>query len=222
MTTDVNQPRGYDSSRRQARTRATRLAVIEAARRLFLDAGYAATTMESISEEADTPAATIYRLFDSKLGILKALLDVAAGGDDAPVAFGERPNVQALLASSQPRSQLKGFAHLAADVMARLAPVQQILLSAAGSDPQAATLLRDHTHQREVGQARIAHALALAGALRDGMSEHEAADIIYALMSPEIYRLLTNDRGWNADHYRTWLGQTLIDQLLGSQKRRRA
>jgi AcrR family transcriptional regulator len=195
------------------------LAVIDAARRLFLEAGYAATTMESISDESDTPAATIYRLFESKLGILKALLDIAAGGDDAPVAFGDRANVQALLASSAPRNQLMGFAVLAVDVMQRLAPVQQILLSAAGSDQEAAMLLREHTRQREVGQARIAHALARADALHEGISESDAADIIYALMSPEIYRLLTNDRGWSADRYQTWLGETLIDQLLGRRRR---
>jgi AcrR family transcriptional regulator len=220
VTAAVNQRRAYDSSRRQARTQATRTAVIEAARRLFLAAGYAATTMEAISDESDTPPATLYRLFESKLGILKALLDVAAGGDDEPVAFGDRPNVQALLHSHSPRQQVMGFAILTGDVMARLAPIQRILLGAAGSDPQAAVLLDEHTRQRQEGQARIARALARAGALREGLSERDAADVIHALMSPEVYRLLTVDRRWDIDRYETWLGETLVAQLLGAQKRR--
>ena len=59
----------------QARTRLARAAVIQAARALFLERGYAATTIEAISDQSDVPPATVYRLFSSKLGILKALLD---------------------------------------------------------------------------------------------------------------------------------------------------
>jgi AcrR family transcriptional regulator len=82
---------------RQARTRHTRAAVVEAARSLFVDHGYAATTIESISERSDTPQATVYRLFASKLGILKAVLDVYIGGDDEAVAMLDRPRVRALV-----------------------------------------------------------------------------------------------------------------------------
>jgi hypothetical protein len=98
--------------------------------------------------------------------------------------------------------------------MGRLAPVQQILASAAGSDAEAAALLAEHTRQRQDGQACIAHALALAGALRPGLEERDAADIIHALMSPEVYRLLVFDRQWRPDRYEQWLADTLIHQLL--------
>ena len=33
-------------------------------------------------------------------------------------------------------------------------------------------------------------------------------------MSPEVYRLLTGDRGWPAARYEQWLKNILIDQLL--------
>ena len=69
----------------QARTRLARRAVIDAARTLFLERGYAATTVEAVSARADVPPATLYRLFASKLGMLKALLDTSIAGDDAPV-----------------------------------------------------------------------------------------------------------------------------------------
>ena len=72
------------SGRSQARTRFARRAVVDAARALFLERGYAATTIEAISEHSDVPSATVYRLFSSKLGILKALLDTSIAGVGAP------------------------------------------------------------------------------------------------------------------------------------------
>lgn len=214
MESSVNGRRGYDNTGRQARTRLTRTAVIDAARLLFVERGYAGTTVEAISEASGTPVATVYRLFSSKLGILTALLDVSAVGDDEAVALGDRPHVQALLADQDPRRQLRGFAGLAKEVMSRLAPVQQILLSAAGSDPEAATLLAEHNRQRQEGQGRIAHALARSGALRPPLDERAAADVIHALMSPEVYRLLVTDRQWTPERYQEWLAATLIQQLL--------
>jgi hypothetical protein len=41
-----------------------------------------------------------------------------------------------------------------------------------------------------------------------------AADILYALGSPETYRLLVVDRGWSASQFERWYGQTLERLLL--------
>ena len=82
----------------QARTRLARNAVVQATRTLFLERGYGSTTIEAISALADVPAATVYRLFSSKHGILKALLDVSIVGDDKAVALADRPHVTGLLA----------------------------------------------------------------------------------------------------------------------------
>src|SRR5581483_7282378 len=121
----------------QARTRRTRAAVVEAARDLFLERGYAATTIEAISERSDTPQATVYRLFSSKLGILKAVLDVSIAGDDQAVGMLDRPHVRALLSDPDPKNQLAGFAAMLRDLMARVAPVHRILADAARSDQEA-------------------------------------------------------------------------------------
>src|SRR3954447_14083841 len=144
----------------QARTRRTRAAVVEAARSLFLERGYAATTIEAISDRADTPQATVYRLFASKLGILKAVLDVSIGGDDDSVAMADRAPVRAMLADTDPRRQLAGFAALLHDVMTRAAPMHRILADAARSDEDAAALLAEIAQQRRDGQQRVARSLA--------------------------------------------------------------
>src|SRR6266536_6291277 len=98
MATDVKRRRSHDGKGGQARTRLARAAVVEAARALFLERGYAGTTIETISDLSDVPAATVYRLFSSKPGILRALLDVSIAGDDQAVALPDRPHLRTLFA----------------------------------------------------------------------------------------------------------------------------
>lgn len=199
---------------RQARTRLARTAVVEAARTLFSERGYRATTVEAISERSDVPAATVYRLFSSKLGILKALIDAAVAGTASAVTLAEQPAAQALLAEPDPTRQLAGFAAICRDVNERTTPLYRILVSAAASDPDAAALLTERGRHRRAGQQQIARALTRRGALRPGIRERDAADIIHTIMSPEVYQLLVLDCGWRPHRYEKWLAQTLIDQLL--------
>lgn len=197
----------------QARTRFARRAVVDAARSLFVERGYAATTIEAISEHADVPVATVYRLFASKRGILKALLDLSIAGDDRSLAVHERPDVASVLAEPDARKLLAGVAGVTAAINQRTNDVYFVLVSAAGSDPSVAELLGEIRQQRDQGQRRIARALARAKALPRGLRERDAADLIHALMSPENYRLLVVDRGWTPARYQEWLATTLVQQL---------
>jgi AcrR family transcriptional regulator len=214
MDRDVKPRRTYDGAARQARTRRTQAAVVEAAQSLFVERGYAATTIEAISDRSDTPQATVYRLFSSKLGILKALLDVSIGGDDRAMPMANRPQVRALESDADPANQLTGFAALLREIMARVGPVHRVLADAARSDQDAAALLAEIARQRHEGQQGVARSLAGSGALRPGLSERDAADVIHALASPEVYGLLVTDRGWSGERYETWLRSILTDQLL--------
>jgi len=198
----------------QARTRRTRAAVVAAAGELFAERGYAATTIEAISERSDTPQATMYRLFTSKLGILKDVLDVAIGGDDDATAVADRPHVRTMLADPDPHDLLAGFAAMLRELLARAAPMHRLLAEAARSDPDAASLLEEIAAQRQQGQHRVARSLARSGALRDGVRERDAADIIHALASPEVYSLLVLDRRWSGERYERWLVEILREQLL--------
>jgi AcrR family transcriptional regulator len=187
--------------------------VVDAARTLFLERGYAAATIEAISERSDVPPATVYRLFTSKLGILKALLDTSIAGDDQPVAVQERVDVASLLTETDPSTLLAGFAAVTTAINQRTNDVYRVLASAAASDPAAAELLDEIRRQRDQGQGRIARSLARAHALKPGLRERDAADLVHTLMSPEVYGLLVGDRGWPPERYRQWLATTLIQQL---------
>ena len=155
----------------------------------------------------------MYRLFSSKHGILKALFDVSIVGDDQAVPMAERPQVRSLT-DGDAAQQLAGFVQVIVQVNERVAPLYRILVSAAGTDPEAAALLDELTQQRQQGQRMISRSLARAGALRPELRERDAADVVHALGSPELYGLLVVDRGWKPERYARWLERTLVDQLL--------
>jgi AcrR family transcriptional regulator len=207
----VSEPvkRRYDNSRRQAQARATRLKVIQAAESLFTRHGYPATTIEAIAEAADTPLPTMYRLFGSKRALLAAVLDTAFGGDDQPIAFSDRPEVLAARGESDPAKMVGAFARIVTEFMQRSSAILHVLATAAQVDREAAELLAGFRRQRHTGQSRIAAALAATGALDPDLDSAEAADIVYALLSPDVYRILTVERGWPAERYERWVARSL-------------
>jgi hypothetical protein len=140
-------------------------------------------------------------------------------GDDQAAALQDRPHIRALVADPDPSSQLSGLAGIIRGIMWRAEPLYRILVSAAGSDPDAAALLAELTRQRQQGQAQFARSLARVGALRPKLRERDAAAIIHALTLPEVYRLLVCDHGWAPERYEQWLTETLISQLLPADHR---
>ncbi|HEY2703726.1 MAG TPA: helix-turn-helix domain-containing protein [Candidatus Dormibacteraeota bacterium] len=216
MPTPVKRP--YDNSRRAAHSRLTRREVIDAATALFIEAGYPATTVDAISRAARTPPTTVYRLFGSKRGILAAVVDAALGGDDEPIAFVDRPRVRAALSEPDPRLFLDSFARHARELLERSADLQHTLATASSVDQEAAEMLTEIRRQRHAGQSRIAAGLAARRALSPEVEERHAADIVYLLMSPEVYRILTAERGWEADTYELWLARSLRLLLLDRQE----
>lgn len=198
----------------QARTRLARRAVLDAARSLFVERGYSGTTIEAISSASGVPQATVYRLLSSKKGILQALLDTSIAGDDEPIPVAERAPARAIFDAKQPVDALARLAAVSVDINTRTSPIYRILVSASSSDPEAAAILGELTRQRQEGQGRVAAALAKAKVLRPGVGASDAADVIHALASPELYHLLVVDRGWSPERYERWLAEALAAQLL--------
>ncbi len=197
----------------QARTRLARQAVIGAARTLFVERGYQAATIEAISELSDVPSATVYRLFVSKLGILKAVLDVSIAGDDRTASVAQRPEVAAVLAETDLTTLLTAFTELVVSINKRTNDVYRVLSNAAASDTGAAALFTNYQQQRAEGQRNFARRIADTRGLRPGLRERDVADLIHALMSPELYGLLVADRGWTPERYQRWLTQAITHQL---------
>jgi AcrR family transcriptional regulator len=205
--------RNYDNSRRLAQVRATRLRVIEAAKRLFIESGYPATTIEAVADAADVSLPTLYRLFGSKRALLAAVLDTSFGGDDEPIAFGDRPAVRAARAEADPVKMAEAFGRVLTDLMERTSAILHVLATAAQVDPEAAGLLAEIRRQRHTGQSRIVAALAERDALDPDLDPAKAADMVYAYMSPDVHRILTIERGWTSQDYELWAVRCLRSLL---------
>ena len=148
-------------------------------------------------------------MFSSKRALLKAVLDVSFGGDDEPVAFGDRPEVRAAQAEQDPRALVRAFARIGRDFMGRSSAIMHVLATAAQVHPDAAHLLEEIRRQRHVGQSRIVAALAALDGLDPDLPYAEATDIAYVAMSPDVHRILTVERGWTGQQYEQWLARSL-------------
>ena len=214
MTKAKKSKRPYDSTRRQAQAQETRRQIIAAARKLFAEYGYAGATIEAIAQEAEVAPETIFATFGSKRAILAAVIDVAVGGDDQPIPLLQRPEPQAVLQQTDPNRFLQLFAADISNVLERVAPVFAIMRVAAKTEPDIAELLKNLLAERLHNLTVVAQRLATQQALREGMNVEQAADIIWAITSPEVFSLLAVDREWVKDRYAHWLSDTLARLLL--------
>jgi AcrR family transcriptional regulator len=216
MSPTVKSPRGYDSPRRREQALATRQAVLEGARTLFVERGYGATTIDAIARNAGVSAETVYATFRNKRSVLSALIDVTIAGDDAPVPILERPWVREMQAEPDARRRLRILARNGRLILERTGPIYEVLRGAATADPRMASLWEATKAQRLAGQRKLLRIVIGDRALRENVSAKVAADIVYAIGSPETYRLLTVDRGWSADRFERWyadaLGRLLLDR----------
>ncbi len=205
-------PRRYDASRRREQARRTREAIIEVAQYRFLHDGYTATTIASVAADAGASADTIYKSFGGKAGLLRALCENALTGA-GPVPAEQRSDAMQS-AESDPARMLRALGTLTTEVAPRIAPLLLLLSTAAASDPTLTELQADLEAARLIRMTQVAHTLAGKTQLRTGRSVEEAADILWAYSSPELYRLLVLSQGWSPERYGQFVGDSLVDALL--------
>ena len=207
--------RPYQSPVRAQRARETRRQLTTAATAHFLDTGYANTSLSVIAGTAGVSVDTVYKTFGSKIGLLKAVLDVAVGGDDAPVALLDRAGPQALRDETDQRAQVRMLAAGVSGQLERVRPLDDILRSAAAVDQEAAKLRADiQERQRRAAMRTIVGWIAAHGRLRDSLSVNRAAHIVWTLTSPEVHLLMRDTGGWSEPSYRVWLEQVIADAIL--------
>jgi len=206
--------RQYNSTRRQTQARETRLQIVESARKQFVAYGYAGATIEAIAREAGVAPETIFAVFGNKRAILAYLIGISVGGDDQSIPLLQRPGPQSVLQERDPVRQLHRFAQDITGILERVAPVFEIMRMAAKTEPDIAELLHNLLEQRLHNLAVFVQHLSTHTALRDGLNVEQAAEIVWAITSPEVFSLLSVDREWSKEHYVYWLGDTLTRLLL--------
>ncbi|TMD97586.1 MAG: TetR/AcrR family transcriptional regulator [Chloroflexi bacterium] len=210
----VKAKRQYTSTLRKQQASQTRARILDTAQVLFTSRGYGATTMEAIASEAGVATDTVYASFGTKAGLLHNLLDVRVGGDDAPVALLDRAGPRKVRAEPSQRKQIASFAADVAEIQERAVPVDDIIRGAAAVDPEIAAFRARMHRFRYDNMRQFVSWLAAKGPLRAGISEEDAAAIVWTLAGPEVHGLLRRDRGWSQDRYVSWLSDTLARTLL--------
>jgi AcrR family transcriptional regulator len=215
----VKARRPYRSKLRSAQAAATRRTIVEAALRVFLEEGYAGATMQRIAEAAGVVVETIYRSFDGKAGLFKAVVEAAVAGGavraERPVE--ERPAIRAVIEERDPRRKLELHAATQPGIQERLGPLYRTLAEAAALDPKVAGIWDEIEAQRLDGMGRFAADLADAGGLRADLTIDEARDVAWTIYSHAVYRMLVVERGWTAERYGKWLVETLAYALLAPE-----
>ncbi len=213
--------RRYDNAGRVAQSDETRQRILDAGRELMVERGYRPTTVAAIARRAGVHVDTVYELVGRKPVLLRALIEQALSGTDAPVAAEDRDYVKAIGAEPDPARKLAIYARAVREIQARMAPLVLALRDASATEPDAAEVWREISDRRAANMHKLAQDLEAAGGLRAGLSIDEAADVIWATNSSELYVLLTVERGWSPERYERWLADTWCRLLLPDTRQAR-
>ncbi|WP_218011011.1 TetR/AcrR family transcriptional regulator [Herbidospora mongoliensis] len=208
--------REYQSARRKEQAQQTRKAILDAAGKLFVDPGYAATPLTAIAAEAGVAIQTVYAVFGGKRQLLSELIDTTIAGDDQPVTLPDRPFVAEIRALADPRAKLVRYARHLAQTHARQADVMIALAGAATADPDAGAIWRKNVEDRRRGMSMFAAELATTGCLRPGCTVDGAADVLWLAMDVRNYDWLVRQRGWSSDQYQAWYVDTVAAAILAA------
>jgi AcrR family transcriptional regulator len=208
MGSSVKPRRTYNTAFRRAQALATRRRIIDAARRLFAARGYPGVTMRDVAVEAGVAVQTVHAIFGTKLSLAQGIVETAFEDLDPEVRLLIN---QADLAQDL-RITLRTVGAIARRVNEHFADILLFLQQA--SDPQLSAEAERFDTVRVESLAPVVAALAKAGVLQAGLSTEEAADLIWALTSPEWFGLLVRRRGWDPNRWEENLGDTLVRLLL--------
>jgi AcrR family transcriptional regulator len=200
--------RPYHSRVRQRQAEDTHRRILAAARQLFASRGYAATTLEAIAEMADVSPKTLGAVFGSKRALLAEVVN--------PDAFGTQvwQLIEEVRATEDPARRLALVAQITRRAYEPLENELELLRTASAVAPELADLASLVEARRRENQARLMGSLHEQGVLRPGLSLEEAADILWALTSFDLYRMLVVKQRWEPARYERWLAQLLIRQML--------
>jgi AcrR family transcriptional regulator len=213
-----NAPSSYSSVVRANQARATRRMIVTAAAQLFIERGYAATTIDAVAQRAGVGRKTVFSSVGGKGALLKEAWDWVIADDDEPIPMSERPAVRAIIAERDPRRLVRMWVDMVVDVFSRGWPLGGVILAAADVDVEARAL-QDLIHRETLAGATafVTH-LAGTGGLRADLSIERGADICWSLVNSRLQQLLVDARGWAPHEYREWLIEVASTTLLEPQK----
>jgi AcrR family transcriptional regulator len=204
--------RRYDASRRRQAAARTRAAILEAARQLFGERGYTATAMTAIADRAGVALDTVYATVGRKPELARLLIETAISGTDQATPAEQRDYVRSIQAAPDAETKIAMYAAAITAIAPRMALVLDIIQQAAPTEPELAALRTEIAERRAANMRLFVADLAAAASLR--LDQGEAADIVWATNSAEMYQLLVGQRGWTPQRYERFLTDTWQRVLL--------
>ena len=208
----VKGKRRYDSSRRQKQAQRNREAILDAATRQFLEAGYAATTIAAIASEADVSVEMIYKAFGGKAGLVRAIYDRGLSGRGTVPAYERSDEMRER--QTDPVEIMQNWGVLTTEVASVVTPIRLLMRSAAAMDPDIAAVLEDSDAERLTRMEHHARFLHERGYLREDITVAEATDILWTCSSVELYEMLVLKRGWSPARFAQFIGEYMVATLL--------
>ncbi|GAB3959566.1 TetR/AcrR family transcriptional regulator [Actinoallomurus acanthiterrae] len=208
MDAEAGGRRRYDSLRRTTQALETRAGIARAARRLFVDRGWAATTVRDVAREAGVSVPTVYSVYGNKAGLTRALADAAALSADLSQQLADLEVHEA-----DPGRQLAAMAGFDRRLYERAGDVITLLREAGRTEPELATVYRDGRRRADETRTAVFSSWP-AGVLRDGVDVPAAVDIYAGLCSIDVYTTLTVERGWSPERVERWWSEALARELL--------
>ena len=214
MAEPVKPKRPYDSPRRREQAAATRLAILDAAQRLFERDGYPATTMAAIATEARVALKTVYVAYETKSGLLRALWNLRLRGGQEDIPMGQQQLYREVLDEADPERQLRRNARNSREGKLRIAAIAELIRSAAPLEPDTAALWDRINTEYHANQRAIVQSIKDKRALHPSLDVELATDILWTINHPNTWQLLVTQRGWTPEQYEKWAADTAITQLL--------
>lgn len=204
--------RSYNSEMRQAQAVQTRRRILAVASNLFQSEGFEGVTIEKMAQEAGVSAPTIYALFQSKRGVLRALMDEALPPDQ----------YAALMAEGRQAKSAKECLPIAAKISRHLYDAEraqmEIFQGASILAPEFKEFEKEREQRRYQRQEETVKMLAEEGSLMKGLELSKARAILWAFTGRDMYRMFVVEQGWTPEDYETWLAQLLVKTLIGDDQ----
>lgn len=201
--------RTYRSHTRKAQAETTRSRILSCAKALFEAEGFERVTIERLAKEAEVSAPTIYALFQSKRGVLRALMNEALPPEE----------YETLVSEAAKEKSAEKRLMIAAKIARKLydAEREQIDISSASVlAPEFKELEIEREKRRYQRLAKSIETMVKEQSLLKGMSASKAHAILWAFTGRDFYRMLVIEQGWTSDEYEKWIGEQLIKSLIES------
>lgn len=203
--------RSYASERRTRSAADTRKRILDAATFLFGRKGIDKVTIADIGGRAGVAASTVYGIYKSKDGILRALMQRSLFGPSFQAA---RDLVSGV---TDPVELIALTSHVSRAIYASESSDLGLLRSASGFSPALRKMEEEFERIRYDMQEERLRLLFKAGKAKRGVTFEEARRIMWMYTSRDVYRMLVHEGGWSPDRYQEWLSRTLLEALTANK-----